>query len=141
MITDTDPLLTAPDELHRKSLDQVAHLLSSYEAGRIGPEAFRVGVETIWAVAGGICRLPEFNELMREANAEVAALPSPRSTTVLDNGSSVLVVMRTCERVRILLAKGASERIEEFATEDEAIDHVKALASRVTSKGLKEMPV
>lgn len=137
-MAEIDPFDTQ-SELHRKALDQVAHLLSGYEAGHISAEAFRVGVETIWNVLGGVCKAPGFNELMKDANREVRALPPSTLTKVLGTGDRLIVLMRTSEQVRVIAAAGARQSVTPVALIDQAIEKVTEVEGVARTKGYEEI--
>jgi hypothetical protein len=134
-------MLTLEDEIYRKAVDQVASLLSSYEAGRITAESFQVGIEVIWGVLGGVIRTDEFEALMKEANAEVRALPCTPHIELLQRGASAIAFMRTKERVRVVKITDATSKDCEFTVEDDAIAHVHALERRVTDAGYERVVV
>ena len=61
-------MITALDEIERKTLDQMASLVSSFEAGKISKEALETAFETIWCCLSGVIKTREFNDIMHEAN-------------------------------------------------------------------------
>lgn len=134
-------MLSIQDELSRKALEQVAHLLSSYGASKITAESFRVGVETIWAVLGGVVETDAFQELMVEANAEIAGLPSPPHTRLFSNGANIVALMRASEQVNMLAGAtgSAGPKQQTFAVDDEAIEHVKSMSTALLAKGYEEL--
>ena len=126
-------------ELHRKALDQVAHLLASHEAGKLSGQSFRVGVETIWAVLGGVVELPAFQDLMHDANEAIKELPAETSTRVMTSGNSIAFITRTSEHVSVRTS-GSIRAIEKvFHLDDEAIDYVDLVVANLASKGFTEV--
>lgn len=124
--------------LHAKALDQLSHLMTSYEAGVIGVEAFKIGVETIWACLGGVVKSDAFDELMTEANAYVRALPKEVKTTVVDTDAGYMVVaQRDGENVAIFTGQTKSVRHHTDALEDEAVSRVRNLIRKARDKGWK----
>lgn len=133
-------MIDMEDELHRKALDQVAHLLASYEAGLIGPEAFKVGVETVWACLGGIVRKEDFELLMMEANREVADLPSPVHVQFYQSAKNFVVVARTKERSHVIAAPGVAQvKVNTFDMEDEAVAHLRKTKTALQARGFEEI--
>lgn len=126
-------------ELHRKALDQVGHLLASYEAGKLSSQAFRIGVETIWAVLGGVVTLPEFQDLMHEANEALKGLPAETSTRVLVTGEQIALVQRTSEQVCIRTSGDTEPTLKDFHTDDEALAYVEVVIARSINIGFTEV--
>jgi hypothetical protein len=128
------------DELNRKALDQVGHLLAAYEGGSIGAEAFRTGVETIWACLGGIVRLEAFEELMQEANAEVRALPASPQVSLYSKGGNIVALLREGDRTNIVASPGvANVKVNAFNLEDEAIAYLRKTETALQSKGYEKV--
>lgn len=126
-------------ELHRKALDQVAHLLASHEAGKLSGQSFRVGVETIWAVLGGVVELPAFQDLMHDANEAIKELPAETSTRVLVTGEHIAVIQRTSEQVCIRTSGDAEPALKDFHTDDEALAYVEVVIARSINIGFTEV--
>lgn len=127
-------------ELHRKALDQVGHLLGSLEAGLISPHAFRVAIETIWNVLGGVVRLEAFEELMREANAHVATLPADVHTTILaSNDDHVRIIMRSGTQVRLLACALKGSKVSPSTLDDVAAQKVKDITAQLHAQGMQEI--
>lgn len=127
-------------ELHRKALDQVASLLSRYENSLLSAEAFRVGVETIWGVLGGVVTLDAFQELMTEANAAIRELPPENHVRLFSDGSKLLAVVRTGEQVRMHTAAGLNGSFKQFSLVTEAAAFAERASQSALSKGLREIP-
>ena len=126
-------------ELHRKALDQISHLLASRDAGRISSESLRIGIETIWVCLGGLVQSAEFEELMHDANLEVAGLDPTVQTRVFSNGTGIIVTMRTNEHVAVRTCGSAALALKDFSIDDEAIAYVGRVADSVATKGFTEL--
>lgn len=129
--------------LYLKALDQVAYLNASYETGRITAETFRIGIETIWAVLGGVVDREDFQDLMHEANTEVAALPASPHVKMFYDGNKIFGLSRTNKVVRMCVAEApqltAKERVTTYDIEDEAIGQVRRTIQQLSDKGFKDM--
>lgn len=121
--------------LHTKALDAIGHLVSSYEAGVIGAEAFRVGVETVWTCLGGVVQSPFFNELMQDANAEVAALPRESQKQVLSDEEERTMIIERCQNLVLIRVAKAPATEYKFDLEDEAVDFVNKAVAKAMKKG------
>lgn len=126
-------------ELHRKALDQVAHLLASHEAGKLSGQSFRIGVETIWAVLGGVVTLPAFQDLMHEANEALRELPAETTSRVLATGAQIAVIQRTSEQVCIRTSGDTEPTLKDFHTDDEALAYVEVVIARSLNIGFIEV--
>lgn len=131
-------LPTVQDELFRKAVDQLAHLQSSYENDRITAESFKVGVETIWEILGGVLDTTDFRTLMQAANGEVKNLsPEPR-IRVLTKGEHRIEIERKGERIQVhTLLKVARTREQTFDMEGEAIDFAHRAEQTFNTKGFQ----
>lgn len=95
-------MITIQEELYRKALDQMAHLVSAYESERISADSLRTGLETIWACLGGVVSSPAFDDIMREANAFMNDLPPRQMISVYERDDKLLVLCRKGERAVVL---------------------------------------
>lgn len=133
-------MLDPQDELHRKALDQIAHLLSAQEAGLITGHAFRVAIETIWNVLGGVVRVDDFQMLMREANAHAASLPADVHVSVLaSNDEHVRIIMRAGAQVRVLACALKGSKVVPSALDDQAAENFLKLVSMTKQQGMEEV--
>jgi len=128
------------DILHGKALDAIGHLLESYDAGKIGAEAFKVGVETVWTCLGGMVRKSEFHDLIQLANAEVRELPAQAQHTVLESPSKLVVISRIGELVHMRACVGGGQFKEQrFDLDEEAVEFVKRTTENAKNKGLMQV--
>lgn len=128
-------------EILRKAVNQIGWLLTSYEAGRITAESFRVGVETIWNVCGGVIRLQSFNDLMTDANAELKTLPHEPKVTVLQKVNRLLITVTDGTAANVILAEVEAGNVTRFDMEDEAIAFSRTYQEKGAAKGFKGMEV
>lgn len=129
------------DTLYEKALDAISSLLSRYEAGLIGPEGFKIGVETVWDCLGGVVLKEEFQALIQSANEELRGIPSPTLTTVMSKGESAVVLMRTGANVCALTAPSTRSSAFGFEFDEEAVAHVRKYTTALADKGFKQLGV
>lgn len=130
-------LPTVHDELYRKAVDQLAHLQSAYEADRLSAEGFKVGVETIWEILGGVIDTDEFKDLIHAANVEVASLQIEPRIKVLTRAGGQMVIRRAGEQVRITLGAPVKTSDHQFDMEGEAIEYASRIERAATTKGFQ----
>lgn len=126
-------------ELHRKALDQISHLLALKANGMICPQAFRVGVETIWNVIGGICDEPEFNELMHEASEEAMWSTEEVQVSVMEKGDNLIIVSRSGTKVRVTSGARKTTLYKTLSLDDQAAAYAKSVVEQMKLKGMKEV--
>jgi ATP phosphoribosyltransferase len=131
--------LTPESELFRKAVDQLGSLQSRYEADRISAEAFKLAVETIWAVLGGVVDTQEFVDLMWAANQEMLGLPKEARIRVLINNGRQLTIVRHDDEVIAMHAVNPTTRARKFDVEDEAVDLVAALTTKAINGGFRRV--
>ena len=79
------------DEVHRKCLEQMSSLVSSYEAGRITGQTLKIAFETIWNCLSGVLKTDDFAELIREANAYIRTVKDgPFKAVVIDDDDIII---------------------------------------------------
>ncbi len=123
------------DELWRKALDQIAHLQAAHEDDRISAESFKVGVETIWAVLGGVVDTKDFQDLMHEANQEVSTLRIEPRIRVLQKDDRLVMIERRGECIKLHAGRVPSHQEKTFGMEGDAIEFAKQTEQDVISKG------
>lgn len=125
------------DEVWRKTIDQVAHLYASWEAGMITSETFRIAVESINACVSGLINAPEWAELMADANAEAYRMPVELRTEVFRKAGVAVVIMRRDDRVRIIRAKDIAVAGLSFPINTKAVAKIEQIKATLTESGYR----
>lgn len=126
-------------ELHRKAIEQIAYLLSSRDTGLISPHAFRVAIEAIWGVCGGVVDLDEFNELLSEADAEAAGQIETHTTVLASNDENVRIIQRTGAHVSVYACALKGHKDVSLLLEDQAAEKAAQIIAALKAQGMKEL--